>query len=108
MINILIKSLEIDIVYAVNSLIYSLRNLPILKDLLTDDAYDSKVLKIVIGIIGIVLSISRAILFKAFYYFVIYSICKTMCPNNYVNATIHLYFLLTILGMFINFIQHTL
>ena len=56
MINILIKSLEIDIVYAVNSLIYSLRNLPILKDLLTDDAYDSKVLKIVIGIIGIVLS----------------------------------------------------
>ena len=68
MINILIKSLEIDIVYAVNSLIYSLRNLPILKDLLTDDAYDSKVLKIVIGIIGIVLSISRAILFKAFYY----------------------------------------
>ena len=55
MINILIKSL----VYAVNSLIYSLRNLPILKDLLTDDAYDSKVLKIVIGIIGIVLSISR-------------------------------------------------
>ena len=48
MINILIKSLEIDIVYAVNSLIYSLRNLPILKDLLTDDAYDSKVLKIVI------------------------------------------------------------
>lgn len=102
MINILIKSLEIDIVYAVNSLIYSLRNLPILKDLLTDDAYDSKVLKIVIGIIGIVLSISRAILFKAFYYFVIYSICKTMCPNNYVNATIHLYFLLTILGMFIN------
>lgn len=102
MINILIKSLEIDIVYAVNSLIYSLRNLPILKDLLTDDAYDSKVLKIVIGIIGIVLSISRAILFKAFYYFVIYSICKTMCQNNYVNATIHLYFLLTILGMFIN------
>lgn len=102
MINILIKSLEIDIVYAVNSLIYSLRNLPILKDLLTDDAYDSKVLKIVIGIIGIVLSISRAILFKAFYYFVIYSICKKMCPNNYVNTTIHLYFLLTILGMFIN------
>ncbi len=102
MINILIKSLEIDIVYAVNSLIYSLRNLPILKDLLTDDAYESKVLKIVIGIIGIVLSTSRAILFKAFYYFVIYSVCKTMCPNNYVNATIHLYFLLTILGMFIN------
>lgn len=102
MINILVKSLEIDIVYAVNSLIYSLRNLPILKDLLTDDAYDSKVLKIVIGIIGIVLSTSRAILFKAFYYFVIYSICKTMCQNNYVNATIHLYFLLTILGMFIN------
>lgn len=102
MINILIKSLEIDIVYAVNSLIYSLRNLPILKDLLTDDAYESKVLKIVIGIIGIVLSTSRAILFKAFYYFVIYSVCKTMCQNNYVNATIHLYFLLTILGMFIN------
>lgn len=102
MINILIKSLEIDIVYAVNSLIYSLRNLPILKDLLTDDAYNSKVLKIVIGIIGIVLSTSRAILFKAFYYFVIYSICKTMCQNNYVNATIHLYFLLTVLGMFIN------
>ena len=61
MINILIKSLEIDIVYAVNSLIYSLRNLPILKDLLTDDAYDSKVLKIVIGIIGIVLSIIRKV-----------------------------------------------
>ena len=45
MINYLIKSFEFDIAYSVNSFIYILRGLPILKDLLTEDVYKDNLLK---------------------------------------------------------------
>ena len=102
MINILIKSLEIDIAYAVNSYIYILRKMPIFKDLFTDDVYNSKIIKKIVGFFGIIISISRAIFLKFIYFFVIYFITYKLFPNDMVKAFFHIYFILTILGMFIN------
>ena len=45
MINVLYKTLQIDVAYSVNSFIYIIRKLPIFRDLFTDDIYKSKIIK---------------------------------------------------------------
>ena len=102
MINALIKTLQIDLYYSVNSFIYILSKLPILKDLITNDSYKSKGLKRIVGFFGIVFSLARAIFLKFMYFFVILFICYKLFPNNIVRSFFHIYFFLTVLGMFIN------
>ena len=102
MINVLLKTLQIDLYYSVNSFIYVLSKLPILRDLITKDIYKSKWIKRVVGIIGILFSIARAVFLKFIYFFAILFICTKLFPNNIVKSFFHIYFLLTILGMFIN------
>ncbi len=96
-----LRTLKIDTVYSVNSFIYSLRKLPILKDLFTNDIYSSKVLKKIVGIIGIIFSLGRMFLFKFVYFFALYYI-SLKCYKDVDRGFIHLFFSLTILGMFIN------
>ncbi len=102
MINILHKTLQIDIAYSVNSFIYVLRRLPIFKDLITDDIYKSKTIKRIIGFFGMILSMVRALFLKFMYFFVILLICTKFFPDILVRAFFHIYFFLTIIGMFIN------
>ena len=98
----LIKSLQIDINYTVNSFIYTLRGLPILKDLITDDIYSSRIIKKIVYIIIFLFYILRAIFLKFFYFFIIFVTCYELFPNTLVKTYFHIYFVLTILGMFIN------
>ena len=102
MIKTLIKTLQIDRDYSVNSFIYILSKLPILKDLMTKDVYKSRWIKTVVGFFGILFSIARAVFLKFMYFFAILFICTKLFPNNIVRSFFHIYFLLTILGMFIN------
>ena len=102
MINVLIKTLQIDTTYSVNSFIYSLRKLPILSDLFTYDIYKSKIIKKIIGFFGLIFSLSRAIIFKYFYFFIIYFVSYKLLLSKDINTYIHIYFFLTVLGMFIN------
>lgn len=102
MIRALRYTLEIDIAYSVNSFIYILRRLPIFKDLLTEDAYSSKVLKRVVSIIGIIFSLGRALFLKFMYFFILFIISYKLFPNTLVKSFYHIYFVLTILGLFIN------
>ena len=102
MIDTLIKTLEIDIAYSVNSFIYTLRKLPVLKDLLTNDIYSSKILKKIIGFIGIIGSLIRVIIIKIGYFFLLYFISKYIFPSKIAKYYIHIYIVFTIIGMFIN------
>ena len=102
MIRTLKKSLQIDICYSVNSFIYFLRRLPIFKDLITRDAYSSKFLKRFIELLGFIFFTVRMVFLKFMYFFVIMFVCYKFFPNNLVKSFFHIYFLLTILGMFIN------
>ena len=102
MINALVKTLQIDLDYSVNSFIYILSRLPILRDLITNDIYKSKTIKRIVGFFGILFSVARAAFLKFMYFFVILFICYKLFPNNIVRSFFHIYFLLTILGMFIN------
>ncbi|MBR3210322.1 MAG: hypothetical protein IKF71_00090 [Bacilli bacterium] len=102
MINTLVKTLQIDLDYSVNSFIYILSKLPILRDLITNDIYKSKTIKRVVGFLGIAFSIARAAFLKFMYFFAILFLCYKLFPNEIVKSFFHIYFLLTILGMFIN------
>ncbi len=102
MIRILGMNLKIDIAFSVNSFIYSLRKLPIFRDLFTDDIYKNKILKKIIGILGLILSFSRMFVMKGLYFLVIYFICSYICPTDLVKSFIHVFFVFSIIGMFIN------
>lgn len=95
-------SLKIDMTYAINSFIYVLSKLPIFRDLITEDIYKSRVLKKCVGILGIILSLGRMFCYRLLYFLVIYIISNIICPNNISKAFIHIYFVFTIIGMFIN------
>ena len=86
MINYLTKSLEFDIAYMVNSFLYVLRGLPILKDLLTDDIYKSGILKKIDNIVIIVFFILRSLFLKFFYFFIIFVGCYELFPNTFIKT----------------------
>lgn len=102
MLSTLKKALDIDITYSVNSFIYVLRKLPFFKDLFTDDVYSSRIIKKIVNLIGIILSSGRAIFLKFIYYFIIFAISYKLFPDNLVKAFFHIYFFLTLIGLFIN------
>lgn len=101
MINSIKMSMKIDRVYSINSFIYLLRKLPVLCDLFTDDIYNSKFLKSIFGLIVSLINIGKYILFKFFYFYLIYLLASSI-SNNIWESFIHIYFMLTILGLFIN------
>ncbi len=102
MINTLINSLKIDITYSVNSFFYNLSKLPIFNDLITEDIYSSKILKILMTLFIFIKNILKAIFGKAIYFLIIFVISKEISFENANKVFINIYFLLTILGMFIN------
>ncbi len=102
MINYLTKSLEFDLIYSVNSFLYVLKGLPIFKDLLTEDVYKSGLLKRIVSAFMIVFLLARSLFLKFFYFFMILVACYEIFPDTLVQSYFHIYFVLTIIGMFIN------
>ena len=103
MINSLKMSFKIDITYAINSFIYNIKRFPLLKDLFPgNDLYKSKKAKKIIRILGVILSTIRVIMFKILYFATIYIIATMITPKDIVYGILHIYFMFTIIGMFIN------
>ena len=91
MIKCLYQTIKIDYYYSVNSFLYVLKKLPILRDLFTNDIYQGKWIKNITGVFGVILSLLRAICFKLLYYFAIYAICTKFFPKNVASSFIHIY-----------------
>ncbi len=102
MLKTLKKALDIDISYSVNSFIFILRQLPIFKDLLTNDIYSSRIIKKIIKFFVLIFYLARAIFLKFMYFFIIFALSYKLFPNNLIRTFYHLYFVLTMLGLFIN------
>lgn len=102
MFKVLKKALSIEQTYQANSFIYILRKLPIFKDLFTEDIYNSVIIKKIIKVISTAFLIFRLIFFKFLYYFIIIYISYSLFPRNTTKAFLHIYFFLTIIGLFIN------
>lgn len=100
MIKTLYYSLKIDVYYAINSFIFLLRKIPFLNKVLNDDSYNNKIIKIVSGIIGVILSLGKSLLLKFVYYSVVLLIANTLSNNN--QSFYHVLFFLSLLGMFLN------
>ena len=96
------ESLDIDITYTTNSIIFILRKLPILKDLITDDIYSSSGLKSLIRFIAPIYLFFKMLVIKFFYYFLIFFVAYRYFPSNLIRTYFHIFFFLTILGLFIN------
>ena len=103
MLNTIRMSFKIDATYAINSFIYSLKRLPIFKDLFPGDGlYKSKKAKSIIRILGFILSSARLLFFKLLYFATIYFLATYTNPKNITETTLHIYFFFTVIGMFIN------
>lgn len=102
MINTLKMSLKIDLTYAINANMHFIKKLPIFRDLLNDDVYKGQGLKKFARVFSIGLSAIRFIVYRLLYFFVLYFISKSICPSNVTGTFIHIYFIFTIIGMFIN------
>lgn len=103
MLNTIRMSFKIDTTYAINSFIYSLKRLPIFKDLFPGDGlYKSKKAKSIIRILGFILSSARLLFFKLLYFATIYFLATYINPKNITETTLHIYFFFTVIGMFIN------
>ena len=100
MIKTYFQTFKIDLYYSVNSFLYLLKRLPIFKDLFTNDIYHNSILKGIVGCIGILVSFIRALTFKFLYYYIIYLVSISMSSTT--DSFLHVFFFLTILGMFIN------
>ena len=103
MINSLRMSFKIDMTYAINSFIYSLKRFPIFKDLFPGESlYKSKKAKSIIRVLGLILSSARMILYKIIYFWVIYVLATLLTPKDITSGILHIYFIFTIIGMFFN------
>ena len=103
MINCFITSFKIKNTYQVNTIIYSLKQLPFLNKILPQDLYKNKELKIIANILAIINEIFSIFLPKFFYILIMISIPTELISNeNHTNVFIHIFFFLTIIGGIIN------
>ena len=96
-------ALKIDLTYAINANMYFFKRLPILRDLLNDDVYKGEGLKKFDRVFSILVSALRFIVFRLLYFLVIYFISSVISPEKISETFLHIYFIFTIIGMFINF-----
>ena len=102
MINTLSKSLQIEVTYTINSFIYFLRKIRIFRNMFKDNIYAETNLKKLVGFGVIIFSFLRSLFLKFMYFFFFFIICYKYFFNNFISSFFHIYFVLTILGMFIN------
>ena len=101
MLNTIITSFKLKIAYIVNSLLYSIKQFPIIKHLLPDALYKSRALKIIASILGILLSIIKS-LTKKMFYFALLIFLPAIILEDSANIFIHIYVCLTIIGGIMN------
>ena len=102
MLNTLKMALKIDLTYAINANIYQFKKLPILKNIIGDNAYKNDRVKKFARTFSILMSACRAIFFRLLYFFVIYYISSFINKNDITRTFIFIYFVFTFIGMFIN------
>ncbi len=100
MIKTLRMALKVDLTYSINSYIYALRKM--FGRIIKDDVYARAGMKKLIRIIGAFISFLRMIIFKFFYFSILYYICNLFMKNSLKESFIHVYFIFTIIGMFCN------
>ena len=102
MLEAFITSFKLKNTYRVNSVIYSIKQLPLIKRILPESLYKNKALKIIGNIVSIIMELCSVFLGKFLYvFFCILAMLPVFKLNN-ANVFIHLFLFLTIIGGIMN------
>lgn len=93
-------SLKIDTFYAINSFIYTLRGMPFIKDVLSEEILNSKALKVISGLIGVVLTAFKMFISRFIYFLVLYYISLFLFKETVYFD--HVFLIFSLIGLFIN------
>ena len=102
MIETFITSFKLENAYKTNSMIYSIKGLPIIKKILPDSLYKSKDLKLVFSIISVLRTIIGTFLGKFLYVLLMIFFMTLVYETNNANTFLHIFTFLTLLGGVIN------
>lgn len=101
MINVLKTSFKIDMAYAINSFIYIIKKVPIIRVLVSDKFYSSIFLKKFVQVLGIILTSFRLILYRLIYFGCIY-LFSSFVSKSIGLAFVHIYILFALIGLIMN------
>ena len=102
MLQTFILSYKLKNTYRVNSILYSIKQLPIIKKILPDRLYKSKALKIIGNILSTLIEICSIFLGKFIYiYFCIFCMLS-LYKIDKADVFLHLFFFLTLIGSILN------
>lgn len=102
MINSFFISFKLKNAYKVNSIIYSLKQIPIIKKILPSSLYKSKGLKSFANVISAIIEFNSFFLGKFLYILFMISLALSLYKNGNANTFIHIFVFLTIIGGFLN------
>lgn len=102
MIESFVISFQLKNTYRVNSIIYSIKQLPILKRILSDSLYKNKGLKVFGNIISILMELGSIFLGKLVYLFFMIFFMLSSYKTNEGNTFLHLFTFLTLCGGILN------
>ena len=102
MIETFITSFKLQNTYRTNSIIYSLKQLPLIKRILPNSLYQNRGLKIFAGIISILLEIINIFIGKIIYITAMIFMVLSWYHTNQANTFIHLFVFLTLAGGVVN------
>lgn len=102
MLDTFITSFKLKNTYRVNSVIYSIKQLPIIRKILKDSLYKNKALKIIGNIISILMEIGSIFLGKLLYIFFCITSMLPVFKLESANTFIHIFLFLTIIGGIMN------
>lgn len=97
-----INSFKLRNTYKVNTIIYSLKQLPIIKKILPEALYQNKALKVIGTIFSILAEITSIFLGKFLYIAIMIFGMLSMYKENTAENFVHILFFLTIAGAFFN------
>ncbi len=102
MLKTFITSFKLQNTYRTNSIIYSLKQLPLIKRILPNSLYQNRGLKIFAGIISILLEIINIFIGKIIYITAMIFMVLSWYHTNQANTFIHLFVFLTLAGGVVN------
>lgn len=102
MINSFLLSFKLKNAYKVNSIIYSLKQIPIIKKVLPSSLYKSKGLKTFANVISGLIEFNSFFLGKLLYILFMIVLALSLYKNGNENTFIHIFVFLTIIGGFLN------
>ncbi|AKB17561.1 MULTISPECIES: hypothetical protein [unclassified Methanosarcina] len=97
-----LTSFRLKNTYRANSIIYSLKSIPIINGLLPVSLYGSPGLKRFANFVSILWELVSMFLSKLFYMFILIFLLKNSMKNSSANSFMHMFFFLTIAGGFLN------